>query len=466
MAPARFLPVKPRLWSIPLLSLFALCCYMALEPASSSSADTSAIVPADVAWMLTASALVLLMTPGLSFFYGGMVDKRNIVSTMLQSFVAMGIISILWVAVGFSLAFGDSIHGLIGNPFTYFMFRGVGDAPNAELAPTIPLALFALFQLKFAIITPALITGAFAERVRFSSYMVFICLFSLFIYCPLAHWTWHPHGFLREMGVLDFAGGTVVHMAGGLAALAGALFLGPRHAHKNQDAQSPAHIPYVLLGTGMLWFGWFGFNAGSALSASPLAVRAFLTTNTASASAMLTWIFIEGYRGRRPSALGACIGAVVGLVAVTPAAGFVTVGASALIGAIASSVSHLAAHWRMKSRLDDTLDVFPCHGVGGMVGMILTAVFADKVGLIYGQSATFVSHLWALFAVAGFTFVGSYILYVIAHAIIPMRVSETEELIGLDLSQHGEGVGDLVSSGIAGVQPMHPMHAKRVAANV
>jgi len=382
----------------------------------------------------------LLMTPGLSFFYGGMVDKRNVISTMLQSFIAMGLVTILWVTVGFSLAFGDSLGGVIGDPRTFFMFRQVGEAPHAALSPTIPLALFALFQLKFAIITPALITGAFAERVRFSSYMVFVCLFSLAIYCPLAHWTWHPDGFLRRWGVLDFAGGTVVHMAGGLAALTGALFLGRRNAHKRQAAQMPAHIPYVLLGTGMLWFGWFGFNAGSALAANGLAARAFLTTNTASASAMLAWIFFECARGRKPSALGACIGAVVGLVAITPAAGFVSVGASIFIGSTASIISNIAVHMRTKSELDDTLDVFPCHGVGGIVGMILTAVFADKVGLVYGETTTFVHHLYALGIVTVFTMVGSYLLYQAANLLVPMRVSAAEEEMGLDLSQHGESL--------------------------
>lgn len=440
MAAAQSVHSKPRLWLVPLTGLIILSMLGAMVPAPPDGADLSTLNAGDTAWMLTATALVLLMTPGLSFFYGGMVDRRNVLSTMLQSFISMGIVSILWVVVGFSLAFGDSIGGIIGNPLTFFMFKNVGAGPHPTLSPTIPLALFALFQLKFAIITPALITGAFAERVRFSSYMLFVCLFSLCVYCPLAHWTWHPEGFLRQWGVLDFAGGTVVHMSGGLAALAGALFLGPRAAHARQTPQVPAHIPYVLLGTGMLWFGWFGFNAGSALAANGLAAKAFLTTNTASAAAMLAWIFFDGVRGRKPSALGACIGAVVGLVAITPAAGFVTVGASMCIGALASIVSNVAVHWRTKSSLDDTLDVFPCHGVGGIVGMILTAVFADKVGLIFGETTTFVHHLYALGIVAAFTTVGSYALYLITHAIIPLRVSASEEEMGLDISQHGESM--------------------------
>src|SRR5216117_1914057 len=242
------------------------------------------INPGDVAWMLTATGLVLLMTPGLSFFYGGMVRTKNVVSTMLQSFVAMAVISILWIVVGFSLAFGDSVHGLIGDPRTFFMFMRVGASTHPDLAPTIPLIVFALFQLKFAIITPALITGSFAERVRFTSYLLFMCLFSLVVYSPLAHWTWHPDGFLHKMGVLDFAGGTVVHMSAGFAALAGAIYLGPRMTHSRQGSPPPSNIPYVILGTGMLWFGWFGFNAGSALAANATATHAFATTNTASAA--------------------------------------------------------------------------------------------------------------------------------------------------------------------------------------
>lgn len=431
---------KSALWIAPLGILFALGLVGSFQPNTSELTSNTPINPGDTAWMLTATALVLLMTPGLSFFYGGMVDKRNVLSTMLQSFIAMGLVSILWVTVGFSLAFGDSIGGLIGDPRTFFMFRNVGGAPHAALSPTIPLALFALFQLKFAIITPALITGAFAERVRFSSYMIFVCLFSLFIYAPLAHWTWHPEGFLRQWGVLDFAGGTVVHMSGGLAALTGALFLGPRSVHKHKAPSNPAHIPYVLLGTGMLWFGWFGFNAGSALAANGLASKAFLTTNTASAAAMLAWLFFDCSRGRKPSALGACIGAVVGLVAITPAAGFVNVGASILIGAIASIISNIAVHVRSKSSLDDTLDVFPCHGVGGLVGMILTAVFAESIGLLYGQTEVFLHHLLALGIVIPFTTLGSLVLYGVCDRIIPLRVSEHDEKIGLDQSQHGESI--------------------------
>ena len=388
----------------------------------------------DTAWLLTASGLVLLMTPGLSFFYGGMVRKKNIISTMLQSMVALGVVSVTWVVVGFSLAFGDSIGGVIGNPFTFFMFRGVGMFTHPDFAPTIPFALFALFQLKFAIITPALISGAFAERVKFSSYLIFMFLFTLFIYAPLAHMTWHPDGLLRNWGVLDFAGGTVVHISAGMAALAGSLYLGPR----KDLSHEAANIPYVMLGTGLLWFGWFGFNAGSSLGANETATLAFLNTNTASATAMLTWMFFDRIRGRKPSAMGACIGAVVGLVGITPAAGYVSIGSSMLIGFITAIVSNLALTVKSKTSIDDTLDVFPCHGVGGIVGMILTGVFAKNVGLIFGETKTFLFHLLSLVIVMAFCFVGSYALYFISNYARTMRVSDEEEFMGLDLSQHGE----------------------------
>ena len=390
----------------------------------------------DTAWMLVSSAFVLLMTPGLAFFYGGMVNKKNVISTMLQSFIALGVVSILWVIVGFSLAFGDSIGGVIGNPFTYFSFKGVSIAPNPDFGPTIPFLLFALFQLKFAIITPALITGSFAERVRFRSYILFMVLFTLFIYAPLAHMTWHPDGIFRNWGVLDFAGGTVVHMSAGFAALAGAFFLGKRKLR----TETPANIPFIILGTGLLWFGWFGFNAGSALGANEDAVIAFANTNLASASAMITWVFYERFFDRKMSAFGAAIGAIVGLVAITPAAGFVTIGQSIFIGFAAAITSNLAIRLKNKSDLDDTLDVFPSHGVGGIVGMILTGVFAKEVGLIYGETTTFLYHLLALVVVAAFTFGGSLFLYFIVNKLIPIRVREDQEKRGLDASQHGEQI--------------------------
>lgn len=396
----------------------------------------AAIDKGDTAWMLVASAFVLLMTPGLAFFYGGMVHKKNIISTMLQSFVALGVISVLWVVVGFSMAFGDSIYGIVGNPLTYFSFKDVTISPNPDFAPTIPFLLFALFQLKFAIITPALITGSFAERIRFRSYILFMVLFSLLIYTPLVHMTWHPDGLLRNWGVLDFAGGTVVHMSAGLAALAGAIYLGKR----KKELQQPANIPFVILGTGLLWFGWFGFNAGSALGANTDAVIAFANTNLASAASMIAWIFLERFQDRKMSALGACIGAIVGLVAITPAAGFVTMGQSIFIGFTAAVVSNFAIRLNQRSEIDDTLEVFPSHGVGGIVGMILTGVLAKDVGLIYGETSTFLYHMLALVLVTVFTFGGSWLLFKLVDILIPIRVRTDQEERGLDASQHGEQV--------------------------
>lgn len=435
---------------------FALITIVALValfwPEASDSADILAnfgtiddINGADTAWVLTSSCLVLLMTPGLSFFYGGMVGKKNVISTMLQSFICLGVVSLIWVVVGFSLAFGEPLgieiggeyYGLVGNPFSYNFFDHVAALPHKEMATTIPFILFAIFQMKFAIITPAIITGSFAERVRFISYLIFISLFVVVIYGPLCHWVWHPNGILGSyFGVKDFAGGTVVHMSAGFAALAGAMFLGKR----KKRAHTPTNIPFVLLGTGMLWFGWFGFNAGSALGANGDAAIAFITTNSASAAAMLTWIFFDRINGRKVSALGACIGAVVGLVAITPAAGFVTVPEAIFFGFITSIVSNSLVNWERMKRLDDTLDVFACHGVGGIMGMILTAIFAhgENASLLHGGVEVFGHHMLALLLVSVFTFAGAWILYKVTNAIIPLRVTEEAEDMGLDLSQHDE----------------------------
>lgn len=390
----------------------------------------------DTAWMIVASAFVLLMTPGLAFFYGGLVNRKNVISTMLQSFVALGVMSVLWVFIGFSLAFGESYHGIIGNPFTYFNFNNVTLSPNPDFSSTIPFLLFALFQLKFAIIAPALITGSFAERIRFRSYILIMILFSLFIYCPLAHMTWHPEGLLRNWGVLDFAGGTVVHLSAGLAALAGAIYLGKR----KKMIEEPANIPFVILGTGLLWFGWFGFNAGSALGANIDAVIAFANTNLASATSMITWIFLDRMLNKKMSAIGACIGAIVGLVAITPAAGFVNLGQSIFIGFFAAVISNIAIQVQKQCNIDDTLDVFPSHGVGGIVGMILTGVLAKDVGLIYGETETFMFHLIALILVSISVFGGSLLIYKIVDLVLPVRVREDQEERGLDNSQHGERI--------------------------
>jgi Amt family ammonium transporter len=400
---------------------------------------------ADIAWILVATALVFLMTPGLAFFYGGMVHRKNVLSTMIKSVVAAGVITVLWVTVGFSLAFGDSIHGLIGNPATFLFFKNVSSGAPWSLAPTIPLTLFALFQLMFAIITPGLVVGAVAERIRFTSYILFILLFGIFVYSPLAHWTWHPDGILFKMGVLDFAGGTVVHISAGMAALAGALVLKRRQSHLDHKEIPPANIPYVLIGTGLLWFGWFGFNAGSAFGSNSLAVTAFATTNISAGAAGLSWMFFDVLMGKKPSVLGFCIGAVVGLVAITPGAGFVAIPTSIFIGVVAAIISNLAVMWKSKTSLDDTLDVFPCHGVGGIVGMLLTGVFASKAvnpagadGLFYGNPAFFLTQLKGVLIVAIFSFLVSYVIFKLVNLIQPIRVTSEEEEAGLDASQHNE----------------------------
>jgi Amt family ammonium transporter len=426
-----------------ILLLIVMAVALVFSSAEITTVKNSTIDTGDTAWLLISTALVLVMTPGLAFFYGGMVRKKNMISTMLQSLVCMGLITVIWVVFGFSLAFGTDFHGIIGNPTTYFLMRGTLGNSTWSLMPTVPLILFAMFQLKFAVITPALITGAFAERIRFNSYLVFLCLFIVFIYAPLAHATWHPDGIMFKLGVLDFAGGTVVHMSAGWAALASALYLKQR----KQQEHVPARISYVILGTGLLWFGWFGFNAGSAGGANTLAATALATTTTASAAAAMSWIFFDMFRGKKPSAMGACIGAVVGLVAITPAAGYVTVAHSLVIGIVSSVVSNLVVIWRSRTSIDDTLDVFPCHGVGGMMGMLLTGIFATKSvnpagvtvnGLFYGETHLFFIHILALIGVSAFAFFGSMILLRITNAITPLRVSLEDEMAGLDQSQHDE----------------------------
>lgn len=402
---------------------------------------------ADIAFVLVSAALVFLMTPGLAFFYGGMVHRKNVISTMIKSVVAAGVVGVLWIVVGFSLSFGESIGGFIGDPSTYLFFKGVKSGPAWPAAASIPLSLFALFQLMFAIITPGLVVGAVAERIRFTSYILFIVLFSLLVYAPVAHWSWHPEGFLAKMGVWDFAGGTVVHITAGCAALAGALVLKRRKTHQENREIPPANVPYVLIGTGLLWFGWFGFNAGSAVGASPLAVNALGTTNTAAAAAGLAWMFFDVLKGKKPSVLGFCIGAVVGLVAITPAAGFVGIPQSIIIGVVGALISNIAVGIKQKSKLDDTLDVFPCHGIGGMVGMLMTGVFANELahgikggpqGLFYGNPAFFLTQLKAMSIVVVYSFTVSFVIFKFINLILPMRVSSEEEELGLDATQHNE----------------------------
>ena len=429
----------------PFLTLTIVAVAAMFVPALPHFEDGGRYSPADIAWLIVATALVFLMTPGLAFFYGGMVHRKNVISTMIKSVVAAGVVSILWVVVGFSLCFGDSIGGFIGNPTTFMFFKGVTSGAPWSLAPTIPLTLFALFQLMFAIITPGLVVGAVAERIRFTSYILFIAMFSLLVYAPIAHWTWHPEGFLFKMGVLDFAGGTVVHISAGCAALAGAIVLKRRQSHLEHKEIPPANIPYVLIGTGLLWFGWFGFNAGSALGANALAVSAFATTNTAAAAAGLSWMFFDVLRGKKPSVLGFCIGAVVGLVAITPGAGFVAIPQSIFIGVVAAIISNLAVYYKQKSKLDDTLDVFPCHGIGGIVGMLLTGFFATKTvntggadGLFYGNGGFLFTQLKAIGIVVTYSFIVSMGIFKFINFILPMRVTMEEEELGLDATQHDE----------------------------
>ncbi|MCQ2231140.1 MAG: ammonium transporter [Paludibacteraceae bacterium] len=437
-------------WIIFMLSLLAITVIGWFIPGQPEIWELSENVSkTDIAWMLTATIFVLMMTPGLSFFYGGMVRKKNIISTILQSIIAMGIISLIWVFCGFSLSFGDDICGIIGNPSTYFFMQNVGgqatDSLSQGLGLTIPLALFALFQMKFAIITPSLITGSFAERVHFSGYLVFMVLFCLFIYCPLAHCTWHPEGLFNQMHVKDFAGGIVVHASSGIAALVGALYLGKR---RNQTAE-PANIPYVVLGAALLWLGWFGFNAGSSLSADGVAVKAFLNTNTAAATAMMTWIFFDCVRGRKPSAMGASIGGVIGLVAITPSAGWVSTSESVVIAFVTAIICNMACYIKnKKTAIDDALDVFPTHGLGGIVGTILTGIFVYKYEPELAEEGVthmtfFVNHLIAVAIVIVYTSGMSFLLYKLTNKMITLRVSEESENIGLDRSQHDEHYGRL-----------------------
>lgn len=426
---------------------------------------------ANVAWMITATIFVLMMTPGLSFFYGGMVRTKNVISTMFQSFIVMGVVSVIWVVFGFSLSFGEDICHVIGNPLDFFMFDNVGvnnvTSQESErvatevggaiglATTTIPLALFALFQMKFAIITPSLITGSFAERVRFSGYLVFMVLWVVLVYCPLAHCTWHPEGLFAKMHVHDFAGGIVVHAASGVAALAGAIFLGRRTSTK--DAK-PANVPFVLLGAALLWLGWFGFNGGSSLAADGIAISAFLNTNTAAATAMVTWVVFDAIRGHKPSAMGAAIGAVVGLVAITPCAGWVSVGQSFFMAFCITICCNLAVTWKnARHTFDDALDVFPTHGLGGILGTVFTGIFAydyfaSAEADMVSHTVFFWDHLLVLVIVFVYTFVVSYALYWITNKMIPMRVSRRSEEIGLDRSQHDEEYGN-ESTGIAEDMP-------------
>ncbi|PKN18298.1 MAG: ammonia channel protein [Deltaproteobacteria bacterium HGW-Deltaproteobacteria-6] len=396
----------------------------------------------DTAWILVCCSLVLLMTPALAFFYGGMVRRKNVLSTLTLSYVFMSLIGVQWVLYGYSLSFGPTIGGLIGG-LDFLGFQGVGAQPNAAYAKTIPHELFASFQMMFAVITPALITGAFVERVKFKSFLLFSLLWATLVYDPLCHWVWGQGGWLKEMGVLDFAGGTVVHIAAGFSALAFALVIGPRKGHGNVSME-PNNIPLTVLGTGLLWVGWFGFNAGSALGANGVAVNALVTTNTSAATAGLVWMLLSWLDGR-PSTLGIATGMVVGLAAVTPACGYITPLTAMLIGAVAAPLSYYAMRFRDQRKLDESLDVWACHGMASTWGTIATGLFATVAvnadganGLFFGNPAQLGIQLIAVIVTIVFSFSVTYVLAKVLHVSIGLRVTPIEEEVGLDISSHGE----------------------------
>ncbi|MGH2699081.1 MAG: ammonium transporter [Actinomycetota bacterium] len=415
----------------------------------------------DTAFVLVSAALVMFMTPGLALFYGGMVRAKNVLSTVMHSIFALGLISVLWVVVGYTLAFGPDVGGFIGG-LDFLGFAGVGQEPNAELAGTIPHVLFAVFQMMFAIITPALITGAFAERMKFSGYVLFSGLWLLIVYAPIAHWVWAPGGWIRELGALDFAGGTVVHINAGIAALAAAIIVGKRRGF-GKEAMVPHNLTMTMLGTGILWFGWFGFNAGSALGANGLAASAFLATNLGAAAGACGWALLEVRREARPTTLGVASGAVAGLVAITPAAGFVGPLSAIAIGLIAGVVCSAAVGLKYRFGYDDSLDVVGVHLVGGMIGALLTGVFADTAinsagvdGLLFGGGlGPLGTQVLAVAVTIVFSLAVSLLILKFVQATVGLRVTEEEELGGVDLAQHAE-VGYSLVEGGGTVTPAEP----------
>jgi ammonium transporter, Amt family len=403
----------------------------------------SEISGGDTAWVMMSAALVMLMTPGLALFYGGLVRPKNVLSTIMHSFFILALISVQWVLWGYSLAFSPTIGGFIGG-LSWAGLNGVGQEPNADYAKSIPHLVFMAFQMMFAIITPALITGAFAERKRFKAFVLFSLLWATFVYDPLAHWVWAVGGWIRELGALDFAGGTVVHISSGVSALVAALVLGHR-VGLGEEKVEPHDLTMTVLGAGLLWFGWFGFNAGSALAADGIAAQAFVTTNTAAAMGALTWVTIAWAHKGHPSVLGAAAGAVAGLVGITPAAGFVTPTSAILIGLGAGAICYFAVQLRERLRVDDALDVWAVHGVGGTWGALATGLFASaavnpagKDGLFYGNPGLFFTQLLTVVVAWAFCGIMTFVILKIVDAIVGLRVPEQEEVLGLDISQHGE----------------------------
>jgi Amt family ammonium transporter len=430
-------------------------------PAATAEPAPAKIDTGDTAWMLTSAALVLMMTaPGLALFYGGMVRRKNILGTYMQSFILMALISVQWILWGYSIAFGPDKGGITGG-LEWFGLQGVGLDPNPDYAATIPHQAFMIYQAMFAIITPALITGAFAERMKFSAFLLFSLLWATFIYDPLAHWVWGVGGWIRNMGALDFAGGTVVHISSGISALAAALILGRRKGFL-REPMPPHNLPFTVVGAAMLWVGWFGFNAGSALGAGGLATSAFVATNTGAAAAALGWMFAEWISRGKPTVLGAASGAVAGLVAITPASGFVGPISSIIIGVVAGALCYSACNLKVKFGYDDSLDVVGVHCVGGTWGALATGLFASKVvnpagndGLFFGNANQLFIQFISVVATWIIGFVGSLILLKIVDIMVGLRITDEEEAVGLDLSQHNEnayafglsGYGESISSG-------------------
>lgn len=416
---------------------------IAATPLAALAADVPKVDTGDTAFILVSAALVLLMTPGLALFYGGMVRRKNVLSILMQCFFIMALVSVQWVVGGYSLSFGPDVGHLIGN-LSWAGMNGVGGLPNADYAGTIPHAAFAMFQLMFAVITAGLIIGAFAERMKFPVFVVFILLWTTLVYDPMAHWVWGVDGWLRNLGALDFAGGTVVHISSGVSGLVAALFLGKRLG--GREPMVPHNLPLTILGAGLLWFGWFGFNAGSALGANGLAATAFMTTNTAAAAATLSWVLCEWLHHGKPTVLGAVSGAVAGLVVITPAAGFVTPMAAVLMGLLVSPVCYLAvAKVKEKFGYDDSLDAFGIHGVGGTIGALLTGVFATTSinpaganGLLYGNPHLLLVQFGTVLVTYVFAGGVTYLILKAISLFTELRASEEDEEAGLDISQHGE----------------------------
>ncbi|MCL6472329.1 MAG: ammonium transporter [Firmicutes bacterium] len=407
----------------------------------------------DTAFILFAAAMVMFMTPGLALFYGGMVRSKNVLSTIMQSFIILGIINILWALFGYSLAFGPDKLGLIGD-LSWVGLKGVGLAPNTDYAPTIPHEAFMIYQAMFAIITPALITGAFAERIKFKSFLAFTIGWFIIVYLPVAHWVWGVGGWLRNMGVLDFAGGIVVHASSGAAALAAAIYTGRRKGFGTEPV-IPHNIPLTIIGTGILWFGWFGFNAGSALASGGLATNAFVVTHLAATAATVSWVAVEWIKGGKPTTLGAATGAIAGLATITPAAGYVSPMAAIIIGLVAGIICYYAISLKFKFGYDDSLDVVGVHGVGGILGTLSAGMFASAAinkaagnGLLFGNPSLLGVQALAVFAVVTFSFIASLAIFKVVDILFGVRVEEEDEVTGLDLTQHSEVGYDL--SGLGG----------------